>query len=237
MDKISQSKNELEHIKILLDRKSKEIEIIKQISNQINKSLDLNLIASSMLSLMNEFFGFKHSMILLVSENKKHLNVLETYGYKKKGIGAKVEFGVGVIGIVAEKKKLMRMANLGMQRSYMQAIREQVQITNKNKLQDKVRLPGLKNPESQVAIPMLIDNELVGVFSVESEKMNIFDKSDEVLIGILANQTASALENARLYQLEQKRLKELNKAHQELESLNINPVSYTHLTLPTILPV
>ena len=130
MNKISQSKNELENIKILLDRKSKEIEIIKQISNQINKSLDLNLIASSMLSLMNEFFGFKHSMILLVSENKKHLNVLETYGYKKKGIGAKVEFGVGVIGIVAEKKKLMRMANLGMQRSYMQAIREQVQITN-----------------------------------------------------------------------------------------------------------
>ena len=75
MDKISQSKNELENIKILLDRKSKEIEIIKQISNQINKSLDLNLIASSMLSSMNEFFGFKHSMILLVSEKKTHLNL------------------------------------------------------------------------------------------------------------------------------------------------------------------
>ena len=56
MDKISQSKNELENIKILLERKSKEVEIIKQVSNQINKSLDLNLIASSMLSLMNEFF-------------------------------------------------------------------------------------------------------------------------------------------------------------------------------------
>ena len=55
MDKISQSKNELENIKILLERKSKEVEIIKQISNQINKSLNLNLIASSMLSLMNEF--------------------------------------------------------------------------------------------------------------------------------------------------------------------------------------
>ena len=56
MDKISESKNELENIKILLERKSKEVEIIKQVSNQINKSLDLKLIASSMLSLMNEFF-------------------------------------------------------------------------------------------------------------------------------------------------------------------------------------
>ena len=104
----------------------------------------------------------------------------------------------------------------------MQAVREQVKITNNTQLQDEVELPGLKNAESQVAIPMLIDDELVGVFSVESEEMNIFDKSDEILIGILANQTASALQNARLYQLEQKRLKELNDAHQELENLNIN---------------
>ena len=52
--------------------------------------------------------------------------------------------------------------------------------------------------------------------------MNVFDKSDENLIAILANQTANALQNARLYQLEQKRLKELNDAHQELENLNSN---------------
>ncbi len=222
MNKSLLSEKEYENIKSLLERKSKEVEIIKQISNKINKSLDLNLIASAMLSMMDEFFEFEHSMILLVSDDKKYLSVLETYGYKEKGIGAKVKFGVGVIGIVAEKKKLMRMANLGMQRSYMYAIREQVKITDKNQLQDEVLLPGLKNAESQVAIPMLIDNELVGVFSVESEKMNIFDKSDEILIGILANQTAIALQNARLYQLEQKRLKELNQAHQELENLNIN---------------
>ena len=38
----------------------------------------------------------------------------------------------------------------------------------------KFELPGLKNAESQVAIPMLLENELVGVFFVESEKMNIF---------------------------------------------------------------
>ena len=56
MDRISQSKNELENIKILLERKSKEVEIIKQVSNQINKSLDLNLIASPMLSLMFPFW-------------------------------------------------------------------------------------------------------------------------------------------------------------------------------------
>ena len=85
-----------------------------------------------------------------------------------------------------------------------------------------ISLPGLANAESQVAIPMLIENDLIGVFSVESEEVNIFDKSDELIIKILANQTASALQNARLYQLEQQRREELNKAHKELADLNSN---------------
>ena len=56
--------------------------------------------------------------------------------------------------------------------------------------------------------------------SVESEKVNIFDKSDELLIGILADQTANSLQNAKLYQLEQKSKSELNKVLSKLEILN-----------------
>ena len=219
MDKPLQ-KDEFENLKIVLDRKTKEFEIIKQISSQINKTLDVNLIASAMLNAMDEFFGFKYSMILLIDEKMQKLNVLATHGYEIKGIGASVKLGVGVIGIVAKKKKMMRMANLGMQRSYMNAIKNQINPKEKKNLSDEVELPGLKNVESQVAIPMLFNDELIGVLSVESEKVNIFNNSDELLIGILANQTANALQNAKLYQLEQKRKIELNKAYSELEMLN-----------------
>ena len=218
MDKPPQ-KDEFENLKKVLDRKTKEFEIIKQISSQINKTLDVNLIASAMLNAMDEFFGFKYSMILLIDEKMQKLNVLATHGYEIKGIGASVKLGVGVIGIVAKKKKMMRMANLGMQRSYMNAIKNQINPEAKN-LSDEVELPGLKNAESQVAIPMLFNDELIGVLSVESKKINIFNNSDEILIGILANQTANALQNAKLYQLEQKRKLELNKAYSELELLN-----------------
>ena len=224
MDKHSQ-KDEFEKLKKVLDRKTKEFEIIKQISSQINKTLDVNLIASAMLNAMDEFFGFKYSMILLVDEKMQKLNVLATHGYEIKGIGASVKLGVGVIGIVAKKKKMMRMANLGMQRSYMKAIKSQITAEEKNKLGNEVELPGLKNAESQVAIPMLFNNELIGVLSVESEKVNIFNNSDELLIGILANQTANALQNAKLYQLEQKRKLELNRLFNDLK---INNSSLSH---------
>ena len=205
-----------------LERRNKEIEIIEKVASQISKTLNLDAIAKTMLISMEEYFDFKHSMILLLDSSESALKVIATHGYKEEGIGAEVKIGVGVIGMVAKKKKLMRMANLGAQKQYMQAIKQQIQPSEDTELVEEVSLPGLKNAESQVAIPMLMEDELIGVFSVESDQVNIFDKSDELIIKILANQTANALQNAKLYQLEQQRLQELDKAHAELADLNTN---------------
>ena len=205
-----------------LERRNKEIEIIERVASQISKTLNLDAIAKTMLISMEEYFGFKHSMILLLDSSESALKVIATHGYKEEGIGAQVKIGVGVIGMVAKKKKLMRMANLGAQKQYMQAIKQQIQPSEDTVVADEISLPGLKNAESQVAIPMLMEDELIGVFSVESDQVNIFDKSDELIIKILANQTANALQNAKLYQLEQERLLELDKAHAELADLNTN---------------
>ena len=212
----------LEKINQKLERKTKEVEIIQQVSSQINATLNLQNIANTMLELMDEFFGFKHTMILLLEEKDETLNVLATHGYEEQGVGAKVKVGIGVIGMVAKRKKLMRMANLGAQRAYMQAVKEQVNQTTTTKIQEEEVLPGLQDVESQVAIPMMLEEKLVGVFSVESREINIFDKGDELLIGILANQAAIALQHARLFQREQQRLHELNEAHKELADLNSN---------------
>jgi adenylate cyclase len=205
-----------------LERRNKEIEIIERVASQISKTLNLDAIAKTMLISMEEYFDFKHSMILLLDSSESALKVIATHGYKEEGIGAEVKIGVGVIGMVAKKKKLMRMANLGAQKQYMQAIKQQIQPSEDTVVADEISLPGLKNAESQVAIPMLMEDELIGVFSVESDQVNIFDKSDELIIKILANQTANALQNAKLYQLEQERLEELDKAHAELADLNTN---------------
>ena len=205
-----------------LERRNKEIEIIERVASQISKTLNLDAIAKTMLVSMEEYFNFKHSMILLLDNTESVLKVIATHGYKDEGIGAEVNIGVGVIGMVAKKKKLMRMANLGAQKQYMQAIKQQIKPSKDAAVDEEISLPGLKNAESQVAIPMLMEDELIGVFSVESEEVNIFDKSDELIIKILANQTANALQNAKLYQLEQQRLQELDKAHAELADLNTN---------------
>ena len=216
------NKSEAFELRSQLDRRNKEIEIIEKVASQINKTLDLDAIAKTMLISMDNYFDFKHSMILLLDQSEGVLKVIATHGYENDGIGAEVAIGVGVIGVVAKKKKLMRMANIGSQRRYMESIKRQIESNDKLPSDKDINLPGLPNTESQVAIPMLVEDELIGVFAVESDQINIFDKSDEMIIRILANQTASALQNAKLYTLEQQRLKELDKAHAELAELNSN---------------
>ena len=142
---INEKINDLEN---LLDRKNKEVEIIQRVSNQINKTLDIDVIARVLLKAMDEFFGFKFSMILLIDDEKKFLRVIATHGYKEDGIGAQVPIGMGVIGTVAKRKKLMRMANMGMQLSYMNAIKKQVGKNENLKLKNEVKLPGLKDVDT-----------------------------------------------------------------------------------------
>jgi class 3 adenylate cyclase len=62
-------------------------------------------------------------------------------------------------------------------------------------------LPGLLNVQSQLAMPLLVKDRLIGVLVVESSKPNAFDELDEILLNIVANQAATAIENARMYQM------------------------------------
>ena len=87
-----------------LERRNKEIEIIERVASQISKTLNLDAIAKTMLVSMEEYFDFKHSMILLIDNTESVLKVIATHGYKDEGIGAEVKIGVGVIGMVAKKE-------------------------------------------------------------------------------------------------------------------------------------
>ncbi len=66
----------------------------------------------------------------------------------------------------------------------------------------------------------MIKDRLVGVFGVESAELNAFDELDELLLSIVANQIANAIDNACLHEAEVERSKELDAAINELSRLN-----------------
>jgi signal transduction histidine kinase len=204
-----------------LARKRAEVDILRQISLEINSTLNLEEIFDIVLRTMDELFGFHHSIILLPDASGETLYVAASRGYQDSSPGAKVAVGTGIIGVVAKKRKLMRASNLGQQRRYAATIRKQMQEAGRGyELEEIVQLPGLPDAESQIAIPLMIKDRLIGVFSVESSDQKIFSELDEILVTIVANQAASAIHNAQLYAAEEQRRKELTEAHERLKQLN-----------------
>jgi adenylate cyclase len=226
-EKSSNIRNEIiENQKIIdalndkLSRKVQEVRVIQEVSSEINSTLDLNEILQKILKSMDEILGFKHSMILLLGQEGDKLILSASRGYKQAGIGAEVKVGQGIIGIVAKRKRIVRMGNIRSQLSYMSSVRNSMAGTGDSGTTNIVKLPGLENADSQIGIPLLIKDKLVGVFSVEDTKPNAFDELDEILLMILANQAASVIDNARLYKAEIERAEELNRAYTQLRDLN-----------------
>ena len=168
---------------------------------------------------MGELFEAHHAIILLLEPDGQTLRVVASRGYESQAIGGRVKVGIGAVGIVAQKRKMMQLGNLGQQRAYASAQRRQMMKAGRaSEIGDVVPVPGLPNAESQIAIPLLIRDELVGVFSIESPVRQAFDAHDRSLVTIVANQIASAIRNAQLYDERRRAAEALQAANASLEA-------------------
>ncbi|MGE0703074.1 MAG: protein kinase [Vicinamibacterales bacterium] len=196
-----------------------EFRILQQASLAINATLDLEEIYDIALRTMDELFEFHHAVILLVEPGGEMLRVVASRGYENQAVGGRVRIGTGVIGVVAARRRLMHVANLGQQRAYAAAQRRQMMKAGRGaEIGDAVPVPGLSNAESQIAIPLLIREELVGVFSIESPIKRAFDAHEQGLVAIVANQIASAIRNAQLYDDKRRDAEALQAANASLEA-------------------
>jgi len=62
---------------------------------------------------------------------------------------------------------------------------------------------------SELCVPIRVSDRIIGVLNVESKRANAFDDGDERFLVTIAGGLGSALERARLFQAEQKRIREL----------------------------
>jgi class 3 adenylate cyclase len=149
-------------------------------------------------------------MILLVDEDSPgQLKVASSYGYDGMGIGAIVPIGKGVIGIVAKNKKLLRMGNVQYQLNYIKILAKPDQ--------NNIDLPGIPNCHSKLAVPLLIHEDLVGVISVESPNLGLFDQKDEELLQMIGVQIGIAVNNARQFKIIEGTNAELKDLNETLE--------------------
>ena len=202
-----------------LARKTAEVRILQRVSADINSTLELDEICDVALRTMDELFEFHHANILVLEPDNTTLKVVASRGYEGQAVGGRVQVGTGVIGMVARKRQMMHVNNLGHQRAYVAAQRREMEKAGQqSQLGEAIPVPGLPNAESQIAIPLLIRDDLIGVFSIESPRPRSFGEHERDLVSIIANQIASAIHNARLYEQERRAAAALEEANSSLEA-------------------
>jgi transcriptional regulator with AAA-type ATPase domain len=200
-------------------RQTVELQVLQRVATEINATLDLEEIYDIALRTLDDLFDFHHAVILLVEPGGDTLRVVASRGYENQAIGGRVRIGTGAVGLVAQKRRILRLANLGQQRGYASAQRREMMKAGRGaEIGDTVPVPGLPNAESQIAIPLLIRDELVGVFSIESPVRQAFDDHDLSLVTIVANQIASAIRNAQLFDERRRAADALQRANASLEA-------------------
>jgi adenylate cyclase len=174
---------------------------LQELSSRMTAADNLNALLESILSGLKEFFGFSHSMILVPGEKPNTLITIASRGYPQGGVGAEVQFGEGIIGVVAEARQPIRIS--GLVRGMLYALAAKKRAEERGwRPQEEVKLPGLENPSSQLGVPLVVRGELIGVLCIESETAYRFHEEDKNAIEMLGASLAIAIQNMQLKEAE-----------------------------------
>jgi hypothetical protein len=171
---------------------------LQEISEHIQRAPTLDGLLDAILETLERNFGFHHSMLLLMSEHPDTLEMIASRGYSEGGVGSEVRFGEGIIGMVAEARKPIRISGMLRQMLYAAAVAKRAEERGLGVADRRIPLPGLPHPESQLGIPLVVRDELIGVLCIETERSYRFHEEDRAYIEVLGGYLAIAIQNALL---------------------------------------
>jgi hypothetical protein len=174
------------------------LKAMQEFSERIHQAPTLDCLLDAILETLEKIFGFRHSMILLASERPDRLEMLASRGYPEGGVGSEVGFGEGIIGMVAEARKPIRISGMLRQFLYADAVAKRARERGLCSDDRRIPLPGLEHPESQLGIPLLVRDELIGVLCIEADQSYRFHEEDRAYLEVLGGYLAIAIQNALL---------------------------------------
>jgi PAS domain S-box-containing protein len=186
------------------EKRAAELETVANVSAATTTILDVEELLQSVTDLTKANFKFYHAHIYLYDEENRSL-VLAA--------------GAGEIGrMMKEHGHRLSMDNATGLVSRAARSREAVIVNDTAEEQDFLPNPMLPDTRSEMALPMIVGSDLLGVLDLQSEEPNRFSKDDIRIQTTLSDQVAVAIRNAQAFERERKtveRLKEVDRLKQE----------------------
>ena len=170
-----------------LDKRAKQLAAVAEISTASSKELDIDKMLHSVVHLTQRQFGLYHAHLFLYNDKTAELKIAAC-GWKEGDIHEGAD-DTAVIPLEQERSLVARAARTA-----------QVVIAN-NVHNEPGWLPNplLSDTNSEMAVPLIIGNQLLGVMDVQSDRLNAFSEEDANIQTTLAAQISTALQNARSF--------------------------------------
>ncbi len=187
----------------------KLLQALIDIGQELSSTIDLEELLSRILRISREVFRFENAIIRLLDEDRQVLTAVASYGYGEDAVRLNIDVGRGVMGRVMLSGAPILIADLAEMPDYV---------------------PGICGARSELAVPLVARERIIGVFNVESPLPNAFSDDDVAPLMTMASQAAIAIENARLYE----NLRSMSSRYQELHQLNERVLKSVNLGIYTV---
>ncbi len=164
-----------------LGTQARKLELLHEVGRELVAILDRDELLERVAQLAKHLIDYQLFSVLLWNEDTKRLESILSVrwgGCRSKKFS--VAMGEGVLGAVMELEQPVRVPDV--------------------RLDPRYKHCGDDNVRSELAIPLMIKDRLIGVLDLESYREAAFSEEDERLLTTLASSLAIALENAALYE-------------------------------------
>lgn len=164
-----------------VERKQRQMLALQALSYKIGTVRDLHYLLQEVIRDIERALGYHNVSILLVDEERDELyfaavgHLDESVRHRRFKIGKE-----GVVGHAAATGRPLMVNDVSRCAFY---------------------IPDRTDTRSELAVPLVVEGKVIGVLNVSSERTGAFDDDDLSIVTALANQIATATEDARLHDM------------------------------------
>ncbi len=186
-----------------VDRQNRTLKTLANLSQEFSSILDLDELLGKIARTTRGLVAFDAFSILLVDAERPLLRRRFSERYDQRVDLDNIPLGKGITGAAVESREIVRVLDTLADPRYIASH------------------PGI---HSEIAVPLIVQDRVVGVMDLESERMGFFTEEHARLLALLAPQIASSVENARLYEevaQREQRLDQDLKAARNMQSVSL----------------
>ncbi len=165
-----------------------KIAVLYDAGQAVLSTFDLDEVLQRILAIARDYFHLRNVAIALLDRQSQELYIRSQIGWDEGQDKVRLPLGQGVTGAAALKKQPVYCPDVSRDPRYFCSA---------------------KSTCSELAIPLMVRDEVVGVLDCQSDRVDHFDSETIDLLTLFSNQASIALQNARLYSLEQQRARQL----------------------------